>query len=85
MLAKGLCWNPATASRRKGGGHMKSTDCLFERASNIGVAVALLLMAGGLSVVGVTILPVLGIFLAIPVLVGAVAFLIAPRSKECQL
>lgn len=64
---------------------MTRSDCTFERASHIGVAFALLLMAGGLSVIGVTVLPVLGIFMAIPVLVAAVAFLIAPRSKECRI
>ncbi|MDA8138805.1 MAG: hypothetical protein M0036_09145 [Desulfobacteraceae bacterium] len=64
---------------------MKHSDCLFERASNVGVALFLLIMAAGLSIIGVTVLPVLGIFLAIPVLIGSVAFLIAPRSKECRL
>lgn len=64
---------------------MNQLDCAFERASNVGVAFSLLLMAAGLSVIGVTILPVLGIFMAIPVVVVAVAFLIAPRSKECKI
>ena len=64
---------------------MRQTNCAFERASNVGVAFCLLLMAAGLSVIGVTILPVLGIFMAIPVLVASVAFLIAPRSQECRI
>lgn len=64
---------------------MNQSDCAFERVSNFGVAFSLLLMAAGLSVIGVTILPVLGIFMAIPVTVVAVAFLIAPRSKECTI
>jgi hypothetical protein len=64
---------------------MKSSDCLFERTANIGVAAALLLMAMGFIVIGVTVLPVLGIFLAIPVLIVSSAFFFSPRSQECSL
>jgi hypothetical protein len=36
-------------------------------------------------VVSFTIIPIIGLFIAIPVLVLAVAFLGAKRSKECAL
>lgn len=64
---------------------MKRIDCLFERVSSVGVAMALLFMAMGLSVIGVTVLPVLGLVLAVPVFVAVVFFLFSPRSKECAL
>lgn len=69
----------------KGGMHMKRIDCLFERSASIGIAVALVLMAVGLSVIGITVLPVLGLFLAIPVFLMAGFFLFSPRSKECTI
>jgi hypothetical protein len=64
---------------------MNRIDCLFERASSIGIAIALLFMAMGLVVIGVTVLPVLGLFLSIPLFMAASAFLFAPRSKECTI
>ncbi len=64
---------------------MKRIDCLFERVSSVGVAVALLFMAMGLSVIGITVLPVIGLVLALPVFVAAGFFLFSPSSKECAL
>ena len=64
---------------------MRSIDCLFERPANIGVAVALMSMALGLILIGLTVLPVLGIFLSIPVFFFSLAFLFAPRSQECSI
>ncbi len=64
---------------------MKSIDCLVERPANIGVAVALMTMGMGLVVIGLTVLPVLGIFLSIPVFFAALAFLFASRSPECSI
>jgi len=64
---------------------MRPIDCLIERPANIGVAAALMVMALGLIVIGLTVLPVLGIFLAIPVFLLSVAFLFAPRSQECSI
>ena len=64
---------------------MRSVDCLFERTANIGVAVFLMAMALGLIAIGLTVLPVLGIFLSIPVLIVSTAFFFAPRSRECSI
>lgn len=64
---------------------MRPIDCLFERPSNIAVAVALMVMTLFLVVIGLTVLPVLGIFLAIPVFVIGMNFFFAPRSQECSI
>lgn len=62
---------------------MKRVDCLFERVSHFGVGLAMLFMVMGFMIIGVTVLPVLGIFLALPVFLVAGAFFFAPRSQEC--
>jgi hypothetical protein len=64
---------------------MKPIDCLLERPSNIAVAVALMVMTFFLVVIGLTVLPVLGIFLAMPVFFIGMTFFFAPRSKECAI
>jgi hypothetical protein len=38
-----------------------------------------------LSVIGITILPVLGLILAVPVFLLAGMFLFSPKSKACSL
>ena len=64
---------------------MNRTDCKLERISN--VTVGLILMGVGLlfSLMGITVLPVIGLLIAAPVLVLAVIFLAAPRSKACAI
>ncbi|MBI5895112.1 MAG: hypothetical protein HZB24_03560 [Desulfobacterales bacterium] len=64
---------------------MKPVDCLFERTANLGVGVSLMGMALGLIVIGLTVLPVLGILLSIPVFFVSAAFFFAPRSQECSI
>jgi uncharacterized membrane protein YvlD (DUF360 family) len=64
---------------------MKRIDCLFERTSSVGVAAALLLMALGMSVIGITILPVLGLIMSLPIYFLSGLFLFSPQSKECAL
>ena len=64
---------------------MNRTDCKLERVSN--VTVGLILMGVGLlfALTGITVLPVIGLLIAAPVLVLAVVFLAAPRSKACAI
>ncbi|MBI5552652.1 MAG: hypothetical protein HY911_14185 [Desulfobacterales bacterium] len=64
---------------------MKPIDCLLERPSKIAVAVALMVITFFLVVIGLTVLPVLGIFLAIPVFFIGMTFFFAPRSQECSI
>ena len=64
---------------------MNRNDCKLERISN--VTVGLILLGFGLlfTLTGITVLPVLGLLIATPVLVLAVVFLAAPRSKACSI
>ncbi len=64
---------------------MRPIDCLLERPSNIAVAVAMMVITFFLVVIGLTVLPVLGIFLAIPVFFIGMTFFFAPRSQECSI
>ena len=64
---------------------MNRMSCYFERISDFAVGLFLLFTGLALTVVSFTIIPVLGLILAIPVLVLAFAFLGAKRSKECAL
>jgi len=62
---------------------MNRISCYFERISDFAVGLFLLFLGLALTIVSFTIIPVLGLFIAIPVLVLAVAFLGAKRSNEC--
>ena len=64
---------------------MNKTDCKLERISN--VTVGLILLGVGLlfTLSGITVLPVIGLLIAAPVLFLAVVFLAAPRSKACSI
>lgn len=64
---------------------MNRLSCIFEKASDFGVAVALGFIAMGFGVIGVTVLPVIGLLLAVPVAVTAFIFAAAPPSRTCAL
>ncbi len=64
---------------------MNRTDCKLERVSNVSVGLILMGVGFLFALTGITVLPVLGFLIAAPVLVLAVIFLAAPRSKACQL
>ena len=64
---------------------MLKNNCLFERVSHVSVGLILLLFAAGLGMIGVTVLPVIGLIAAMPVLFLAALFFKAPRSRECTL
>ncbi len=64
---------------------MNRLSCYFERFSDFVVGLFLLFLGIALTVVSFTIIPVFGLIIAIPVLVLAVAFLGAKRSRECAL
>ena len=64
---------------------MKRIDCLFERVSHFGVGAALLFIAMGLTLIGVTVLPLIGFMAAVPVFVLSAYFFLAPKSRECAL
>jgi hypothetical protein len=62
---------------------MNRIDCMYERASQVCIAVAMLFMAPALMVIGVTVWPVLGLVLSIPIFIAALAFRYAQRSEYC--
>lgn len=64
---------------------MNRLGCYFERISNLAVGLFLLFTGLALTIISFTIIPVIGLFIAIPVLALAVAFLGAKRSNECAL
>ena len=64
---------------------MNRLSCYFERISDFAVGLFLLFLGLALTVVSFTIIPVIGLVVAIPVLVLAISFLGAKRSKECAL
>jgi hypothetical protein len=64
---------------------MSRLSCYFERVSDLAVGLFLLFTGLALTVVSFTIIPVIGLVVAIPVLVLAISFLGAKRSKECAL
>jgi uncharacterized membrane protein len=64
---------------------MNRISCYFERFSDFAVGLFLLFVGLALTIISFTIIPIIGLFIAIPVLVLAIAFLGAKRSKECSL
>ena len=64
---------------------MDNKTCLLERFSNFSIGIVLLLLSVAFTIISFVLLPVVGLFVAIPVLVLGIAFLGAGRSKACQL
>ena len=64
---------------------MVSLNCKFEKVSHFGIGMALLVIGFIFSVVGITVLPVIGLVVAVPAFVASFLFFKAHRSKECQL
>jgi hypothetical protein len=58
-------------------------DCRFSRYLNLTIGLILMGMGGVLVLIGATILPLLGFYLAIPALIGSLIFLFAPRDGSC--
>ena len=64
---------------------MNRLSCHFERISDFALGLFLLITGLAFTLIGFTIFPIIGLFIAVPTLVLAVAFLGAKRSKECAL
>ena len=65
--------------------NLNALNCGLEKPLNIVVGSLLLLVGLGFTLIGIMILPVVGLFVAVPVLAIALFFLFAPKSKECQV
>ena len=64
---------------------MKSLDCKLERVSNSMVGLILLFVGLVFTLMGITVIPIIGLFFAPAAFVLGVIFLLAPRSKACAL
>jgi hypothetical protein len=64
---------------------MKANLCFWERLADEVLGIIFLGIALLFLVTSFTVLPVFGLFIAIPAFVLGVAFLAAKRSKACQL
>ena len=64
---------------------MNKTECKIERVSNVTVGFFLSIIGLMFTLIGIMIVPVIGLFVAIPVLIIAGVFLASPRSKACAI
>jgi len=59
--------------------------CLFERFSKIGAGLFFLLVSLGFMLSGVTVLPIFGFVIALPLLLISMYFFRAHLNKDCQI
>jgi len=64
---------------------MKEADCNSEKISSRTLGLLFLPLALLLGFIGGLVLPVVGFFFALPLLIISGVFLFAPESKACQL
>ncbi len=64
---------------------MKLMDCNLERLSNTMVGAILFFIGSIFALLGITIIPVIGLLIAVPVIIIGTLFILAPRSRACTL
>jgi hypothetical protein len=64
---------------------MNKTDCKFEPVSNVTIGIILMIIGLLFTLIGIVIIPVVGLLIALPVLIIAGVFLASPRSKACAI
>jgi hypothetical protein len=64
---------------------MKSLDCKMEKVSNAMVGAMLLFVGLVFALLGITVIPIIGLLFALAAFVLGVVFLLAPRSESCAL
>ena len=64
---------------------MNRNECRLERVSNVTVGFFLLIIGLLFTLIGIMVIPVIGLLVAIPVLIIGVIFLASPRSKACSI
>ncbi len=64
---------------------MNKNECRLERVSNVTIGFIFMVVGLFFAGTGVTVLPVIGLLIAVPVLVLAGIFLVSPRSKACSI
>ena len=64
---------------------MKAIDCKLERVSNAMVGAILIIIGLVFLILGITVIPIIGLLFALAAFVMGVVFALAPRSKACAL
>jgi hypothetical protein len=64
---------------------MKTTDCVPQKISKFMLASLLGMAALGLIVIGVTLLPILGIIMALPVIALAIYIFQTKLNDQCEI
>jgi sugar phosphate permease len=64
---------------------MDNKTCMLERFSNFSIGIILLLLSVAFAIISFVLMPVIGLFIAIPVMALGIAFLGAGRSQACRL
>jgi hypothetical protein len=66
-------------------GNSMENLCLFERFSKIGLGLFFLIVSLGFVLSGITVLPIFGLFIALPLFLISLYFFRAHLNKECQI
>ena len=64
---------------------MNKEDCVNEKWSSRTIGMIILPLAVALGALGFLILPVVGLFFAVPLFILSFVFIAAPESKVCRL
>jgi uncharacterized membrane protein len=64
---------------------MNATNCFFERVSALTIGILLLVGAIGFAVVGLTVLPVVGLVVAVPIFALSVYFFRVHFNRQCEI
>ena len=64
---------------------MKSLDCKLERVSNAMIGSILLFVGLVFALLGLTVIPIIGLLFALAAFALGFVFLLAPRSESCAL
>ena len=64
---------------------MKALDCKLERVSNAMVGAILIFIGLIFTLLGLTVIPLIGLLIALPAFVIGGIFVLAPRSRACAL
>lgn len=64
---------------------MNKQECVNEKWSSRTIGLIILPLAIALGLLGFLILPVVGLFFAVPLFILSFAFLAAPESRVCRL
>jgi len=64
---------------------MSTLDCKLERVSNAMVGAILVFIGLVFTLLGITVIPIVGLVFALAAFVMGAVFLLAPRSKACAL